>query len=61
MKYFLTTAIDYANGDATEAQTVTNAGIERITTKALAEETISGAWEQFKPGTGTPAPAAPAS
>jgi NitT/TauT family transport system substrate-binding protein len=40
-------AIDAANGDAATAQATTNAGIERITTKALAEETISGAWEHL--------------
>jgi NitT/TauT family transport system substrate-binding protein len=37
-------AIDVANDDPAAAQASTNAGIERITTKALAEETISGAW-----------------
>ena len=40
-------AIDVANGDPSEAQTATNAGIERITTKALAAETIAGAWDKM--------------
>ena len=38
-------AIDVANGDPAEAQRLTNAGIERITTRALPPETIAGAWE----------------
>jgi len=37
-------AIDFANSDPAEAQKVTNKGIERITTKALSDETIAGAW-----------------
>jgi len=40
-------AIDYANDDPGAAQVVTNAGIERITTKALDEETIAGPWENL--------------
>ncbi len=40
-------AIDVANGDREAAQVTTNAGIERITTKALAPETVSGAWEKM--------------
>ncbi len=40
-------AIDFANDDPQAAQAVTNEGIERITTKALAEETIAGAWENL--------------
>jgi NitT/TauT family transport system substrate-binding protein len=40
-------AIDVANGDPSEAQAATNAGIERITTKALAAETIAGAWDKM--------------
>jgi NitT/TauT family transport system substrate-binding protein len=48
-------AIDVANGDAAEAQQVTNAGIERITTEALGEETIAGAWDNM---TFTPDPIA---
>jgi NitT/TauT family transport system substrate-binding protein len=38
-------AIEVASGDPAEAQRLTNAGIERITTKALPAETIAGAWE----------------
>jgi NitT/TauT family transport system substrate-binding protein len=38
-------AIDVASGDPAEAQRLTNAGIERITSKALPAETIAGAWE----------------
>lgn len=48
-------AIDVANDDAAKAQAITNAGIERITTKALPEETISAAWEHL---TFTPDPIA---
>lgn len=40
-------AIDEANSDPATAQASTNAGIERITTKALADETIAGAWENL--------------
>lgn len=40
-------AIDLANNDPDTAQTLTNAGIERITTKALAAETMAGAWENL--------------
>jgi NitT/TauT family transport system substrate-binding protein len=40
-------AIEEANGDAATAQAATNAGIERITTKALPAEVISGAWENL--------------
>ena len=48
-------AIDVANGDAAEAQAITNAGIERITTQALADETIASAWDKM---TFTPDPVA---
>lgn len=40
-------AIDFANDDPQAAQDVVNAGIERITTKALPAETIAGAWENL--------------
>jgi NitT/TauT family transport system substrate-binding protein len=40
-------AIDVANGDAAEAQTITNDGIEADTTDRLADETIAGAWENL--------------
>ena len=40
-------AIELANGDAAEAQSIVNAGIERITTKPLPAETIAGAWENL--------------
>jgi NitT/TauT family transport system substrate-binding protein len=40
-------AIDAANGDAAEAQTVTNDGIEADTTNRLTDETIQGAWENL--------------
>lgn len=48
-------AIDFANEDPEEAQRLTNAGIERITTKPLPEETIAAAWENL---TFTPDPVA---
>jgi len=38
-------AIDIANANAAEAQRITNAGIERVTTKPLSDETIAGAWK----------------
>ena len=41
-------AIDEANGDAAQAQTVTNDGIEKITTKRLGDEIIAGAWENLE-------------
>jgi NitT/TauT family transport system substrate-binding protein len=41
-------AIDEANGDAAQAQTVTNDGIEKITTKRLGDEVIAGAWENLE-------------
>jgi NitT/TauT family transport system substrate-binding protein len=41
-------AIDEANGDAAGAQTVTNDGIENVTTSRLADETIAGAWEHLE-------------
>jgi NitT/TauT family transport system substrate-binding protein len=41
-------AIDVANGDAAEAQTTVNAGIEAITTKPLADETMAGAWANLR-------------
>jgi sulfonate transport system substrate-binding protein len=37
-------AIDEANDDASTAQTTTNDGIEKITTKRLADDIIAGAW-----------------
>jgi sulfonate transport system substrate-binding protein len=37
-------AIDEANADAATAQAATNDGIEKITTKRLADEIIAGAW-----------------
>lgn len=40
-------AIAFANDDAAEGQKVTNAGIERITTKALPEATIAAAWDKM--------------
>jgi NitT/TauT family transport system substrate-binding protein len=40
-------AIDVANGDAAEAQTITNDGIEADTTNRLDDETIAGAWENL--------------
>lgn len=40
-------AIAFANDDPTVAQAVTNKGIERITTKALPEATITGAWTRM--------------
>jgi len=41
-------AIDEANGDAARAQTVTNDGIEKITTKRLGDDVIAGAWENLE-------------
>jgi NitT/TauT family transport system substrate-binding protein len=43
----LVDAIDFANVNPAEAQTVTNAGIQRITTKALPKQTIEGAWPKM--------------
>ena len=40
-------AIDVANDDAAEAQTITNDGIEADTTNRLADEIIAGAWENL--------------
>ncbi len=40
-------AIDIANADPQAAQETVNAGIERITTKRLAPETIAGAWKNL--------------
>ena len=40
-------AIDVANGDAAAAQATTNDGIEAVTTKRLADETMAGAWENL--------------
>ena len=48
-------AIDVANGDAGEAQSITNDGIEADTTNRLADGTIAGAWENL---TFTPDPVA---
>jgi NitT/TauT family transport system substrate-binding protein len=44
----LAAAIDEANGDAAAAQTIVNDGIENVTTSRLADETISGAWENLE-------------
>ncbi|MEP6297564.1 MAG: ABC transporter substrate-binding protein, partial [Ilumatobacter sp.] len=44
----LADSIDIANADPTAAQQTTNDGIERITTTALGEETITGAWENLE-------------
>ena len=44
----LADAIDLANADSAAAQRTTNAGIERITTTALAETTITGAWANLE-------------
>ncbi len=41
-------AIDEANGDAATAQATTNEGIEKITTKRLADNIIAGAWENLE-------------
>ena len=43
----LVDAVDQVNADPAAAQAAVNAGIERITTKALPEETIAGAWENL--------------
>ena len=48
-------AIDAANSNAAEAQTVTNDGIEADTTNRLPDETIAAAWENL---TFTPDPIA---
>jgi NitT/TauT family transport system substrate-binding protein len=48
-------AIDAANSNAAEAQTVTNDGIEADTTNRLPDETITAAWENL---TFTPDPIA---
>lgn len=40
-------AIEVAAGDAIAAQATTNDGIEAITTKRLADETIAGAWKNL--------------
>ncbi len=41
-------SIDVANGDPAGAQATVNDGIEAITTKRLADETIAGAWENLR-------------
>ncbi|MET0147204.1 MAG: ABC transporter substrate-binding protein [Ilumatobacteraceae bacterium] len=41
-------AIDEANEDPTVAQAEVNAGIERITSKPLADAVIAGAWENLE-------------
>lgn len=41
-------SIDVANGDAAEAQRITNDGIERVTTKRLADQIIAGSWEHLE-------------
>jgi NitT/TauT family transport system substrate-binding protein len=43
----LADAIDVTNADSAAAQQTTNSGIERVTTAALAEATITGAWENL--------------
>lgn len=40
-------SIDLADGDPTAAQRITNDGIERSTTKRLADGIIAGAWEHL--------------
>jgi NitT/TauT family transport system substrate-binding protein len=41
-------AIDEANDDASTAQATTNDGIEKITTKRLADNIIAGAWQNLE-------------
>ena len=41
-------AIDLPSADPEQAQQLTNAGIERVTTAALPEEVITGAWENLR-------------
>ena len=41
-------AIDEANADAAGSQQVVNDGIENVTTSRLADETITGAWENLE-------------
>jgi NitT/TauT family transport system substrate-binding protein len=41
-------AIDEANSDAARARTVTNDGIEKVTTKRLGDDVIAGAWENLE-------------
>jgi NitT/TauT family transport system substrate-binding protein len=41
-------AIDEANADPAGSQTVTNDGIEHVTTSRLPDETIAGAWENLE-------------
>lgn len=41
-------SIDLANGDAAEAQRITNDGIERVTTKRLADQIIARSWERLE-------------
>jgi NitT/TauT family transport system substrate-binding protein len=41
-------AIDEANSDPAGSQTVTNDGIENVTTSRLPDETIAGAWENLE-------------
>jgi NitT/TauT family transport system substrate-binding protein len=43
----LVDSIEFANENQAEAQTVTNAGIEAITSSALPAGTIEGAWENL--------------
>lgn len=40
-------SLDFIEADPERAQTITNDGIERISTKALAPETIAGAWTKL--------------
>jgi NitT/TauT family transport system substrate-binding protein len=44
----LADAVDEANGDPAAAQATVNAGIERITTKPLSDDTIAGAWKHLR-------------
>ncbi len=44
----LADSIDVANADPAAAQAVVNAGIERVTTKPLGDETIAGAWKNLQ-------------
>ncbi len=44
----LADAIELVNADSAAAQETTNAGIERITTTALTDETIAGAWANLE-------------
>jgi NitT/TauT family transport system substrate-binding protein len=41
-------ALDFITGNPTEAKTVTNAGIERITDKPLPQQVIDASWENLE-------------